>query len=318
MILLPPGRHSNFPWESYPAPVQSLANKVIKLGPYKIITIESGYVAKTLNKGTLEILEEGQHLLIDAAHVFCGYIPVKQETKRLEKVTAITKDNVGITMLADVIYKIESPKVTLRQVDDIERSILEISEMQLSQVIGHHNLDELIPAARGFTHKQVDEDEADDDKKGISGVVNELIDTIRVKLADLGIKLINIGMKSWTINDKALAHELGQGAVVQSQTSAKLLTAESDANILKIKAQAQADSEIIRADGLFQAGQKLNSDPMAKQLAQWQAQSKIVASSKPGTSLFYGANGHQGFFHTPLANRQQVSDVQGAGNNLNR
>ena len=57
---------------------------------------------------------------------------------------------------------------------------------------------------------------------------------------------------------------------------------------------------------------------MAKQLAQWQAQSKIVASSKPGTSLFYGANGHQGFFHTPLANRQQVSDVQGAGNNLNR
>ncbi len=43
MVLLPPGRHSNFPWESYPQEPQPLSKKHIKLGPYKILTIETGY-----------------------------------------------------------------------------------------------------------------------------------------------------------------------------------------------------------------------------------------------------------------------------------
>ena len=57
MVLLPPGRHSNFPWEEYSSKTVSLSKKDIQLGPYQIITVDTGYVAKTYNKGHLEILQ---------------------------------------------------------------------------------------------------------------------------------------------------------------------------------------------------------------------------------------------------------------------
>lgn len=303
MILLPPGRHSNFPWESYPAPVQSLADKYIKLGPYKIVTVESGYVAKTLNRGVLETLAEGQHLITDAAHTFEGYIPVKQETKRLEKVTAYTKDNVGITIHADVRYQIDKPNEAVLKVDDIERSIREISEIQLSQVIGHHNLCELIPAASGLTHIEQEKTQPlelqDPEEQGLTGVVHELMKMIGATLADLGIRLINIGIKSWTINDSSLAHELGQSAVVQSQTAAKMLTAERDAEILKIQTTAQAEAERLRAEGIQKASELISSDPLAMKMVEWQAQRDIVAAAKQ-SHLFYGSTGQANFFQLPV------------------
>lgn len=68
MTLLPPGRHSSFPWESYPSPVQNLSQPVIYLGPYSIITVTTGNIAQTINKGVITILEAGQHLLEEADH----------------------------------------------------------------------------------------------------------------------------------------------------------------------------------------------------------------------------------------------------------
>lgn len=109
MVLLPPGRHSNFPWESYPVGIKSLASDEIKMGPYTIVTVESGNVGKTLHKGKLQILGEGQHLLTDASHLFKEAISIKEETKGLHQVQAYTADNVGITLYADVRYQIEDP-----------------------------------------------------------------------------------------------------------------------------------------------------------------------------------------------------------------
>ena len=85
MVLLPPGRHSNFPWESYPVPTQSLSKRVINLGPYTIINVETGSVAKTVNKGTLVNFTEGHYLLSDASHVFSNFVSVKQETPKFPR-----------------------------------------------------------------------------------------------------------------------------------------------------------------------------------------------------------------------------------------
>lgn len=97
MVLLSPWASFNFPWESYPESPVSLSEKVIKLGPYKIITVDTGYVAKTFNSGRLEILDVGQHLISDASHTIHELISIKQETKKLEEVNASTSDNVGNT-----------------------------------------------------------------------------------------------------------------------------------------------------------------------------------------------------------------------------
>ena len=145
MILLPPGRHSNCPWETYPVEPQSLSEPTIFLGPYKIISVETGYIAKTLNKGKLEILEVGQHILDDASHVFNSFIAVKQETKKLEAVNAYTNDNVGLTLHADVRYLIEDPINAISQIDDIDNSIKEIAEISISQIVNHHTLADFAP-----------------------------------------------------------------------------------------------------------------------------------------------------------------------------
>lgn len=239
MILLPPGRHSNFPWESYPIAPQSLSKKKIELGPFKIITVDTGYKAKTSNCGKLEILDEGQHLLTDASHVFESFIAVKQETKKLEEVTAYTSDNVGLTLHADVRYQIEDPEAAIRQINDIELSIKEIAEISISQIVGHHNLSDFAPATANV---------GSGESHGMGEVITELTNNIKEQLLKLGIKLLNIGITSWSINDKALAHELAQGAVIKSQTQSKMLSAERDARIVEIAARAEATATTIRAE----------------------------------------------------------------------
>ena len=239
MILLPPGRHSNFPWETYPVEPLSLSKKEIHLGPYKIISVETGYIAKTFNKGKLEILEEGQHLLEDASHVFNSFVAIKQETRKLQQVTAYTSDNVGLTLHADVRYQIENPDLAIRQIDDIDNSIKEIAEISMSQIVSHHNLADFAPVTNvgeGHSHGH-----------GITDVITELTSKITEQLRQLGIKLLNIGITSWSINDKALAHELAQGAVIQSQAQSKMLSAAREADVKAISTKAEANARVVIA-----------------------------------------------------------------------
>ena len=70
--------------------------------------------------------------------------------------------------------------------------------------MSHHNLADFAPVTsvgEGQGH-------------GITAVITELTTKITEQLRQLGIKLLNIGITSWSINDKALAHELAQGAVI--------------------------------------------------------------------------------------------------------
>jgi regulator of protease activity HflC (stomatin/prohibitin superfamily) len=243
MILLPPGRHSNFPWETYPVEPQSLSKPEIYLGPYKIISVETGYIAKTVNKGKLEILEVGQHILEDASHVFNSFIAVKQETKKLEEVNAYTNDNVGLTLHADVRYQIEDPINAIRQIDDIDNSIKEIAEISISQIVNHHTLADFAPVTsigEGHSH-------------GITAVITELTTQITKQLRQLGINLLNIGITSWSINDKQLAHELAQGAVIQSQAQSKMLSAQREAEVKGILTEAEAKARVVLANSEAQA-----------------------------------------------------------------
>jgi len=241
MILLPPGRHSNFPWETYPVEPQSLSKKEIYLGPYKIISVETGYIAKTLNKGALEILNEGQHILTDASHVFDRFFSVKQETKQLEAVTAYTKDNVGLTLHADVRYKIKAPEIAISQIDDIDNSIKQIAEINISQIVSHHNLADFAPVTSIG--------EGQGQGNGICQVITELTEEITKKLSQLGINLLNIGITSWRINDQVLAHELAQGAVIKSQVQSKKHIAELDANVKEISTNSEVNRILALADG---------------------------------------------------------------------
>ena len=167
-ILLPPGRHSNFPWESSPENPQSLSKKLIEMGPYKIFIVETGFVGQTSEGGKLRIVNEpGQYLIDEAAHTFDGLISIKQETKKLHTVVASTSDNVAVTLQADVRYQIEDPEQALRQIDNIEDSIKEMAEISISQIVSHHTLNDFAPALLPS---------AADKATGITKVIHELME----------------------------------------------------------------------------------------------------------------------------------------------
>ena len=264
------------------------------MGPYKIITVETGYVAKTYNRGVLEILDVGQHIISDASHIFAELIPTKQETKKLQAIVASTRDNVGITMHADVRYQIENPQLAVTQIDDIENSIKEIAEISIAQIVSHHSLADFAPATATINYLQnTDKGEA----RGIGEVIRELSQTVAAQLAKLGIKLINIGITSWEINDKGLAHELAQGAVVKSQTQSRLMAAENGALVKKIETDAECNTILSRAQaeaGAVEAkgkayglvAQQLQASPMAQSIYQLSQQIEMVSHAK-NANLFF-------------------------------
>lgn len=291
MVLLPPGRHSNFPWESYPVDPVSLSKKIIKMGPYKIITVDTGYMGKTYNNGTLEILDVGQHVIEDASHSFDGFISTKMETKKLHAVTASTSDNVGLTLYADVRYQIENPKQAITQINDIEDSIKEIAEISISQIVSHHCLSDFAPAMS--TAHLGNERE----NNGIGDVVKELTDKIMTQLAELGIKLINIGLTSWQINDKGLAHELAQGAVIKSQASSQLMAAQNAAKVKEIQTEAESNAIINRAsaeakaieakgNAFKQVAEALKDNPAGQDFYSQSQQCEMVSHAKHANLFF--------------------------------
>ena len=289
MILLPPGRHSNFPWESSPIYPQSISMSqgAIKLGPYTIICVQTGYVAKTLNKGKLEILTEGQYLLEEATHVFEQFISVKQETKKLEAVTVSTSDNVGLTLHADVRYQIENPKIAISDIDNIDELIRDTAARNLSQIVREHKLIDFAPATSPGDAKE----------HGMTGVIRELTKQITAQLSELGIKLLNIGVTGWKINDSALEHELSEGAVIQSQARSNLSSANQKAQVSLIKTEAKARNMIALAESharateiigaaITKVAKGLEGDPNARDIYLMSQQVELVKGS-PNPNLFF-------------------------------
>ena len=305
LILLPPGRHSNFPWETYEVQPQSLSGNCLKLGPYKIITVQTGYVAKTLRCGVLEILQAGQHILKDANHTFNekdGFVSIKEETKTLKPVKALTSNGVVLEIKADVRYQIEDPLLAITKVDEIENTIFEIAKINIAQVVSHHSLSEFVPVTMSETaivrqrededfveeqHHAVDE-ESTVPRKGLSKVLRELMDDITAQFKQRGIKLLNIGITSWDYEDKALGHEVGQGAVLEAQVRSRIMAANQAAKVKGIEATADSNAQRTIAEGKAAAietvgkayrelADSMNDNPIAFQLYQTQQQVQMLA-----------------------------------------
>ncbi len=317
MILLPPGRHSNFPWESYPCKPQSLSKDNIQLDRYKIITVSTGQVAQTSNHGKLEILTEGQYLITDPSHVFHGFVSTKQETKKLHAVVASTSDNVGLTLQADVRYQIEQPEMALGCIHDIEASIIERAEMTIAKIVGSHKLADFAPTATNVASTIA---EGDEPAHGLTKILAEIMKTLTANLNEIGISLLSLGVTSWRINDESLAHQLAQGAVIQSQTASEMLTAQRDADILAIKSQAEANAIKTRANADAEAieltgeahkkvAESFRDNPMALQVYQAaQAAQLVKYANNPHLFLTTGGGHSQAPVVTlPVEHQRQVT-----------
>merc|ERR1719231_1949672 len=106
-ILLPPGLHQ---WRS---PTMNfvrafdLNNNVIRLGPFTLVTVDSGYSAVTEDNGEQKILKGGHtYLLTHRNWKFQKYIPQKIQSSTLKRIEATSADNVLMAVDATVIWRI--------------------------------------------------------------------------------------------------------------------------------------------------------------------------------------------------------------------
>ena len=265
LVLLPPGRHSNFPWEEYVGTPQSLSEKSIVLGPYKIITVDTGFVAQTSNKGKLHVLPEGQYIITDPSHTFQQFISIKQAVKELTDVITTTRDGVSLTLKADVRYVIDNPELALSKMTDITHDIGELAKSNLANIVLNHSWEEFGHAtststlhhrsAKATTNEPApapDQTTPTENKDVVVDVAVELTHLLRNALAELGIRLMNISITGMEVNDTTLASELAQGAAIKVQTESKFMAAnnasllqgiETEAKVNTINRIAQANAE---------------------------------------------------------------------------
>lgn len=348
LILLPPGRHSNFPWESYASEPKSLAQSLIELGPYKIITVHTGFVAKTYCNGNLEILPAGQYLISNASHTIDKedvFVSVKEETKSLDEIIALTSDNIELKIKADVRYQIDDPELLISRVRAIEKTIFEIAKLNIAQVVNHHSLAEFVPTTvnadipmddetfpereedvliRSSSHMQDDNQDIQLPAKGLSNILQELTRGIRKQFEAKGIKLLNIGITTWDYVNQDLASKLGEGAVIQSQIRSKIMAAKQAAKVKAIEADAEAQAlkRIAegKADSIAAIGnahvdlaEAMKANPSAALLYQWQKQVEMLQYSTHPNLFFNmgmgGNNGDRPLMTIPVTNTETVFNV---------
>ena len=307
MVLLPPGRHSNFPWEEYIGSPQSLADKQITLGPYKIITVDTGFVAQTSNGGPLKILKEGQHLITDPSHTFQQFISTKQAVKELKDVVATTRDGVSLTLMADVRYVIENPELALSKMTDITHDIGELAKSNLANIVLNHSWEDFAHATSTSTLHQTPINtgnelvqQTTDREVGVVNVAVELTRLLRQALSELGVSLMNISITGMQVNDTTLASELAQGAVIKAQTESRRLAAQNAATLQGIETEARVNTinliAVAEATATRTAGEALKhvidtlETPAAIDVYKSEQRIRMVSGAK-NANLFFSADG---------------------------
>ncbi len=108
-----------------------LAQPVIHLGPYTLLTVDKGYEAVTQNNGQQEVLPGGaMHLLTHRNHKFEKFITTKIQTDDLKRIECMTGDNVLMQIDGTVCW----------QIDDVQlcaERAAETMHTSTSEIVGH-------------------------------------------------------------------------------------------------------------------------------------------------------------------------------------
>eukprot|EP00746_Dinoflagellata_sp_MGD_P069212 gnl/MRDRNA2_/MRDRNA2_28371_c0_seq1.p1 gnl/MRDRNA2_/MRDRNA2_28371_c0~~gnl/MRDRNA2_/MRDRNA2_28371_c0_seq1.p1 ORF type:complete len:798 (+),score=166.15 gnl/MRDRNA2_/MRDRNA2_28371_c0_seq1:99-2492(+) len=274
LLLDTPGRYgyddSNFVFVRH----QSLADKVITLGARKIVMVNAGEVGISYNKGVLQVLEPGRHILEDASHVFDDFLSTQQRILRLtprvpeQKALMVgrddnenkglflvceTKDFVKVGLRADVFYSVANPSLTIQVVkrQEIDELVYETAVATLTNVVRCTALNEVAQNAMpsAVSAKAHQEDAVNAQAVGQPSAplfFDRAHDEFLSKLHDdfqqrYGIEIINIRIENFRIMNDELASNI---------SSQVLKTAETEQQLANLKGQqeiATRDQERIAA-----------------------------------------------------------------------
>ncbi len=135
----------------------------------------------------------------------------------------ITKDNISVKVNAVIYYRVVAPEKSINNVADFMRATSELSQTTLREVLGKHELDELLTA-----------------RDKLSSDIRELLDGATDQW---GIKVQNVALKHIDLAE-SMIRAIGRQAEAERERRAKIISAEG---------------ELQAADKLVEAATKLGS-----------------------------------------------------------
>eukprot|EP00586_Coscinodiscus_wailesii_P002592 CAMPEP_0172487078 /NCGR_PEP_ID=MMETSP1066-20121228/15966_1 /TAXON_ID=671091 /ORGANISM="Coscinodiscus wailesii, Strain CCMP2513" /LENGTH=570 /DNA_ID=CAMNT_0013253469 /DNA_START=60 /DNA_END=1772 /DNA_ORIENTATION=- len=280
-VLLPPGLHS---WKSDTLQFKrsySLDDHVIEVGPYTIVTVDEGYAAITQDNGKQKILSGGEtHLLSHQKWKFEKFMTLKIQTDDLERIRAVSADNITMSVNSTVVWRIRDVKIAARlasetmstggrslsaDITKLRKDVLKQAIASLASFIGSVNYSDSFHIAAAAQRKLAIADakvvtgpDVPIDNAPVSkGVENPLFDADGMSDAvahansitsAYGVEICSINIISANPDDPSLTSSLSTGAVASAAALQAETAARGKAKAMKIEAEATAITMEINAN----------------------------------------------------------------------
>lgn len=309
-ILLPPGLHE---WQSQTLKYKhsvDLNNSMLKLGPYTVLTVDEGYCAVTQNNGQQVILMGGEtHLLDHRNWKFEKFMTQKIQTNDLQRIEATSADNVMMHTDATVVWRItrvdhaakfsaetmrtdgkESSATAQSDITKLRNDVLKQATASLAAFIGEIRYSDSfhISAAGPSTVNAMPVDSA------VSAIFDgermaSAVESANMITQTYGVSILSINIISAVPADKDLQQALARGAVASADAERAETVACGEAKSVKIRAEADAEADKIRAAGAQAAAEMLERTCVAVELAKIKEVGKALRGGGTNT-LFFGAD----------------------------
>jgi len=329
-VLLPPGMHQwKSPTLKFERLID-LNQPVIEIGPWTLLTIDQGYMGVTQDNGTQVILEGGSvYLLTHRNWKFEKFVSTKIQTDNLTRIQAASADNVIMVVDATVLWKISNVEVAIlmsaetmnhsgsaktETLEKLRNDVLKQAEASLAYFVGTINFSDSMAAA-AMNQRSKDSNYAGDADlltQPAPETAAEFTLYDKNKLADAvghaneitgsyGVEIIAINIISAIPADCKLQESLAAGAVAAAEAQMMETTAKGNSRAMKIEAsalaektkilaQADADADILKAEGAKKAADLLSENTVSVDLAKIDRTGAALAGNGNHSTFFFGAD----------------------------
>lgn len=285
-VLLPPGLHQ---WDSPTMvfkEIIDLSSKLIKMGPYTLVTVDQGYAAITQDNGKQKVLEGGKsYMLTHQNWKFELFLTQKMQTETIGPVEVSTGDNIALRIVANASWLVaDAVMAASRNVDtkvcasdslkilreDVVRQVTSsLASLVGSIQYGVQGNAGLVDGTEHGRRAAASSASADDDGDGLEPEPERhetgrkaLFDPQRLRTAvehannicaRYGVEVLSINLISANPADEDLQQIMSRGAIaaVTAEETGKAARAQANATLIGARAEAEkanadANAKLIR------------------------------------------------------------------------
>jgi regulator of protease activity HflC (stomatin/prohibitin superfamily) len=234
-----------------------ITQQVVQHGSTTIVIVKDGQVGVSFHDGAIELLNAGRHFLLEATHVFQGFLSIGQQTLRIAEVTGMSSDNVELKFDAAICIKIIDAKKAVTMLStgqpggvmkEVQQSMQTRAQLALAIIIGNNSLNRK-HSSTSSKPKDAGDDFVEVPESG--GSFRQVIhDSFMVSFSksmrdDCGIEVLDMSIEDVTITNKELAKAMASAAVANSELEKATIESET----MRVKADASAQVVLIEAKG---------------------------------------------------------------------